>query len=114
MLRSKPSSSAWIPVSPTGCTRAFGCQWHCVRSMADVFFVGSKLAIATAYLARENVEFVACNTDSTFPAIPGLKLPGAGRFVSLAFDRRKHFYERTHACTALWRQLQQPPDESRR
>ena len=41
----------------------------------------SKLAIATAYLARENVEFIACNTDSTFPAIPGLKLPGAGRHV---------------------------------
>ncbi len=37
------------------------------------------MAVATAYLARENVEFVACNTDSTFPAIPGLKLPGAGR-----------------------------------
>lgn len=46
-------------------------------------FDGSKLAIATAYLARENVEFVACNTDSTFPAIPGLKLPGAGRCVPL-------------------------------
>lgn len=42
----------------------------------------SKLAIATAYLARENVEFIACNTDSTFPAIPGLKLPGAGSIVA--------------------------------
>ena len=43
----------------------------------------SKLALAAAYLAQENVEFVACNCDATFPAIPGLQLPGAGRCINV-------------------------------
>ncbi len=54
-------------------------------------FVCSKLAIAAAYLARPHVEFVACNTDSTFPAIPGLKLPGAGRFCCC--NRPRHRFD---------------------
>ena len=55
---------------------------YCVVKASSCDACCSKLAIATAYLARENVEFIACNTDSTFPAMPGLKLPGAGRSSS--------------------------------
>jgi ribonucleotide monophosphatase NagD (HAD superfamily) len=82
MLMSKPLWLALTPVSHTGPNCAVFVTSN--LSAAISWAICSKVAIAAAYLSRENVEFIACNTDSTFPAIPGLKLPGAGRRVALA------------------------------